>query len=173
MTIYQHIRNFPPEGKTGPKKGQAFLWCTLVGRKRRKKKSEHHILYWDKTNYLGENCLQNHPIQIHTSHSVIPKGHPHYRNVCCPHWKGHGMLSAAQTLNNWMTSPRKLAKQTRGKKKRGGKKSMEQKVVLFPLLPVWINELNYLEVASSELVVFSNVLLTRLWILKEEAIQSK
>lgn len=123
MTIYQHIRNFPPEGKTGPKKGQAFLWCTLVGRKRRKKKSEHHILYWDKTNYLGENCLQNHPIQIHTSHSVIPKGHPHYRNVCCPHWKGHGMLSAAQTLNNWMTSPRKLAKQTWGKKKRGGKKA--------------------------------------------------
>lgn len=122
MTIYQHIRNFPPEGKTGPKKGQAFLWCTLVGRKRRKKKSEHHILYWDKTNYLGENCLQNHPIRIHTSHSVIPKGHPHYRNVCCPHWKGHGMLSAAQTLNNWMTSPRKLAKQTWGKKKRGEKK---------------------------------------------------
>jgi len=39
---------------------------------------------------------------------------------------------------------------------------MKQKVVLFPLLPVWINELNYLEVASSELVVFSNVLLTRL-----------
>lgn len=32
---------------------------------------------------------------------------------------------------------------------------MKEKVVLFPLLPVWINEFNYLEIASSKLVGFS------------------
>lgn len=31
---------------------------------------------------------------------------------------------------------------------------MKEKVVLFPLLPVWINEFNYLEIASSKLVAF-------------------
>lgn len=31
---------------------------------------------------------------------------------------------------------------------------MKEKVVLFPLLPVWINEFNYLEIASSKLVGF-------------------
>lgn len=31
---------------------------------------------------------------------------------------------------------------------------MKEKVVLFPLLPVWINECNYLEIASSKLVGF-------------------
>lgn len=32
---------------------------------------------------------------------------------------------------------------------------MKEKAVLFPLLPVWINEFNYLEIASSKLVGFS------------------
>jgi len=31
---------------------------------------------------------------------------------------------------------------------------MKEKVVLFPLLPVWINEFNYLEIASSKVVGF-------------------
>lgn len=32
---------------------------------------------------------------------------------------------------------------------------MKEKVVLFPLLLVWFNEFNYLEIASSKLVGFS------------------
>lgn len=31
---------------------------------------------------------------------------------------------------------------------------MKEKVVLFPLLPVWINEFNYFEIASSKPVGF-------------------
>lgn len=31
---------------------------------------------------------------------------------------------------------------------------MKEKVVLFPLFPVWMNEFNYLEIASSKLVGF-------------------
>lgn len=31
---------------------------------------------------------------------------------------------------------------------------MKEKVVLFPLVPVWINEFNYLEIVSSRLVAF-------------------